>query len=92
MTELYAGATQRCLGNVAAATTPNKELSMGREQLDSLGITIDRWPNGYVTVRWGPMSLYMSPRNFETLFQALSRVHSGIQAERDRIPVGEVRH
>jgi hypothetical protein len=65
---------------------------MGRAQPGSVEFAIDRWPNGYVTVRCGPMSLYLSPRNFEKLFQALSRVHSSIQAEKDSTPVGAARH
>ena len=65
---------------------------MDREQPGSVEFTIDRLPNGYVTVRCGPMSLYLSPRNFETLFQALSRLHSSIQAEKDSTPVEGARH
>ena len=65
---------------------------MGRKQPGSVEFTIDRWPNGYVTVRCGPMSLYLSPRDFETLFQALSRMRASIQAEKDSTPVEAERH
>jgi len=54
--------------------------------------TIDRWPNGFVTVRCGPMALYLSPNNFETLFRALSCMHSSIQAEKGNPSLEELRH
>jgi hypothetical protein len=65
---------------------------MGSDQRGPLEVTIDRWPNGYVTVRCGPMSLYLSAYDFETFFRALSRVHSAIHAAPIETSREDVRH